>query len=656
MSDQPQRPTLLRLERRIREEEARAFAQLYERYESLMGELLARARARGYGGGDPAEALATLEAPDPELQRVGAGAAELWLAFFSCFRPDEAAFEAEQFRSAASDLNRRLAAVPAGQRPDARLSADILACLGQLWQQRQTALNARIDDLILQVRQRESRLGTVELSSASAADELARLEGLLASALAETGAVVAGEERPPERLQRLCARFRELVAAEQVQVRETHAAVADLVAGLRAVAAGQEPQPLPPEALDALAPVQALERARRGAEEELREARAEVEKLALERDRLQRELQEAGRRVTVLEGPELEVDKRLALYRRAFAELEAGLDHRPTLDEVRRVERVITLQKDDAGRLVKVLDRHHADLARALEDLHAVSPVGQDPRRFRPRGILGFGGRSDYDLRSPWGLVEGLRDCGRELRLYSGRVRWAAGVGIAARHVPRLRTLFRELVALVAQWRQKLGDPPPVSLSISLDQAGGVMSLPAILAADLRSLMRRKAAAAKAAASLGPLLEGTVEHFAKVVQESVGEPLPRGEAGKREGAPALVLRLAGDLGRLAACWEEAFAGPARNGFALDAQDSGLLESEHLLRAGLTALADACDELAALPGTPPPAVDPVVLARPEAAPKAFPPLPPKRDLVSLDGGIRMRAEWLALLARWRFLVP
>jgi len=136
MDQDPSRRLSVQFERQIRDERADALSRMHAAYEDLALAVVEGARTRGWMGTDPLEAVRFVLAPDADLQRLGAAAGDLWLAFFACFRSDEQAFEAQEFRTQADELNRRLATVPAGERPDSQLTLDLMVALEQLWHQR----------------------------------------------------------------------------------------------------------------------------------------------------------------------------------------------------------------------------------------------------------------------------------------------------------------------------------------------------------------------------------------------------------------------------------------------------------------------------------------------------------------------------------------
>jgi len=597
------RQTATRLERTIRVEAAGALDVLHEAHQRLLAEVLAAGRARGYAGDDPAGALAAAAGPDPAVRTVGRAAADLWLAFFACFRPDEQAFEATHFREAASELNRRIAQVPAGERPDSVLAADLLKALADLWQQRHAAINARLDDLIAQVTATKAGEQGAALASAQATDEVARVNDLIAAAAGATGAPVGKAESPATRLAAVLGRMHQLADAERRRSKETVAAFATFLAAVRAAAIGGSGPDLPPEAAAVVAEVARVHAGR--AEREARIATLEQRIVALETARAEQ-----------------------------AEELAAAAARRPAA--TRAVVAAVTIAPAQARGAVRVLDHALGEQVRALIDLRAVAELTEDPARFRPgRSLLGLTRRpAAFTLTTPSGLAAAHQAAGADLAVYAERAAWGAAVTRFARHVPGLRTVCRELVGLVARWRQKLGDPPPVSVSITLDGAEGVLALPAVLERDIAQLLRKRGKA-QAVEDLAPLLAGAAELYAKALTDA-GVVLPAEEVpGKREAASVQGARLSARLSACAAAARTAFAEAVTSGFRLTGSDADLSESGHVLRAGFVALDEAVSALAVLPGAP--------------AISELPAAPPKGNARALAAGVEARVDWLGRCA-------
>ncbi len=630
----PIKSTILRLEREIQQEHARALAAMHQAYDQLSAAAINAARDRGYLGADPLGALGHLLSPTPLVGQVGEEALSLWRTFFACFRQDEAAFEAARFQERASQLDARIDALPPGERPDLMFAIEILQTLSGLWEERHQEISGRLDTLIGELSTHQAKLGSVQLETAHQSDELSRIAHVIGASLQELKVAVPEGEPLGQQVGRLVGRYRQDLTASRRHAQGMIAATRRLLDALNAIATRREPPPLPPEAEVIVGEVRKLDESRRELETMVRDLRGQISKLETERKELMEEVASRDRRLTRIEaGEQDQVDARLALYREAFSALEGHRDHKPLLEQVRKLERVISIGGPDEANAVRVADRHLAELAKCLEDLRRLVPLAEDPRRFRPR-LFG----SKYEFKTLRGQIAALRDAARDLVEYLDRARWALGVTVLAKSVPKLRAIFREMVSLVAEWRMKLGDPPPVSITISLDGGSGILSLPAILASDLETVLRKKAKAAPAATALAPLLAECVALYHRTVEQAKGEPIPRAEAPKRESAPQAAARLAAELSQLAGICETTFAEAAADEFRLSQTDAGLLADDHLLRLALQHLDGACEELAALPNAP--AIRFVDLAG------------RGKDFDKFLASGRQRASWLEELALYR----
>jgi hypothetical protein len=633
----PIKSTILRLEREIQQEHARALAAMHQAYDQLSATVIEAARGRGYLGADPLGALGHLLAPTPLANQIGEEALTLWRTFFACFRPDEAAFEAAQFQQRAGELNDRVSALQPGERPDLSLTVEILQTLSGLWEERHQAISGRLDTLITELSSNQAKLGSVQLETAHQSDELQRVGQVVAGALSELREQVAAGEPLGQQVGRAFIRYRADLAASRRHAQGMVAATRRLLDAMTAIAARREVPPLPPEAEGVIGEVRKLDQSRRELESSVRDLRGQIAKLEAERHELMEEVAARDRRIERYEeGESGNLDERLRLYREAFGLLESGGDHKAKLEQVRKLERVINLTGEQETHAARVADRHLTEIAKCLGDLRAIVPLAEEPRRYRPRL---FGNR--YEFKTLRGQIAATRDAARDLVEYLDRARWAIGVTVLAKAVPKLRAVFREMVSLVAEWRQQLGDPPPVSITISLDGGSGILALPAILASDLETVLRKKSRAGQAATSLAPLLEDCVALYHKTLEHARGEAIPREEAPKRESALASIGRAAAELSALAAMCETTFSEAAANEFKLGETDSALLADDHLLRLALTHVDGACGEFAALPNTP--AVK-------------FTPLPGRgKDFDKFLAGGRQRAEWLEELGLYRVIV-
>ncbi len=632
----PLNTTVLRLERQIGQENVRALSALHQQYEVLAEAILTAARSRGYLGTDPLGAIGELMRPPQTGRSLGQAAHELWLAFFACFRPDEAAFEAARFRERAAALERRLAELQPGQEPDAALAGELLGALTELWHERHQAINERLDQLIRELSQHQAQLDSARLATAHSEDEIVRACKVMAVALAEVRDPVKKDEPLAQQIQRLLARYRSDLLKHDRRSQEMVAAFGSFVGAVRAVALDEEAPELPGEAKAVVAEVARLSRARRDIEGMLREARTQLATLEAQRRELMEEVAARDRRLERLdrgESPE-EIDARLAAYRDAFASFEKGGDWKTPLERARALERVISLAPATSEAVHRVLDRQLGEIARGLEALRKVQPLAEDPKRFRPR-LFAFGAR--YDFKSLPGVIQATRDASRDLLVYTERMRWAVGVQVLARQAPKLRAVFKELVGLVADWREKLGDPPPVSLSVRMDGGSGILALPAIVSADLDTILRRKNKAALPASDLSPILEECVGLYFKTLLEAKGGEMARAEKPKRESHVQACTRLAQEMTTLAGTCETAFHEAAKDDFRLEEADSALLGEEQLVRVVLTHVDGSVAEIAGLPNAPQ-----AKLAH----------LPAKRDLDRMLACVRERVDFLEMAAGYR----
>lgn len=610
-----------------------AFMELRQAYEHVAASVLDLSRGHGYVGQDPGEALehvrsATQPGPVAEM------ALELWRTFFTCFRPDEKAFEAARFQAAAARLDVRLAELPPEALPDAALVAEMLAALAELWRERHHTISQRLDILITDLGQHQTRLGTAELSAAHRSDELERVNQVVQGALAELG-IVEDHEPPGQRTARLIARYREDLGLARKQAHGQVQALKRLMEAIRAVASGAATPPLPPEAEILLADVRRLDNARRELERTQRDLHAALAKQAAENQALKTQVQERDQRLAQCASPASTGEEALILYRRMLATWESGGDLKTLAERLHHLERVLTLPTTEEQRAAQVADRHLAELAKCLEGLFRLCPRGEDPKRFRPRLFS-----SRYEFKTLAGQIIAIRDAAHDLAHFIERARWAQGVGILAKQAAKLRQIFREMVALVAHWRLKMGDPPPVSISINID-GSGVVSLPAILASDLDMMLRKSKRLGPAAAGLAQVLEASIVMYHRVLEQAIGEPIARVPGGKRESALQTLTRLTSEMAALAGRCEAVFSEVAASNFVLAEADAQLLADEHLLRMALTSLDGACAELATLPNVP------------EAKLAALPSR--GKELSPLLPAIQARCAWLDLLACYRVVV-
>ncbi|MBA3684677.1 MAG: hypothetical protein H0W72_05485, partial [Planctomycetes bacterium] len=414
---------------------------------------------------------------------------------------------------------------------------------------------------------------------------------------------------------------------------------ASLFTAIHAAAGGTEAPALPAAEQQLYRSVKQLVDDRRAANEQVRQLRSEVARLQAEGRTLLEEVAERDRRIAKYEfgqPDDSDEDERLSIYRKAFAELGAGRDGKVFLDRVRELERIITVAAVDEKQALSILDRQGAEMVKCLQELRAVLPIGEEPKRLRPRLLLS----SRYDFKTLPGHAQAIRDAGRDLHGYLARARWAQGVQSLAKDLPKLQRVFKEMVKLVGDWRERLGEPPPASFSVRIDMGSAIVSLPALLATDLDSVLRRRGkVATQAAADIVPVLDEVVTLYHKSLEKARGEAIPRDEAGKREGHNGALTRLAGELTKFGGILEAAFAEAVTVDFQLDEAHLALMANDHLMLLALQQLDVACDVIAVLPG----------------APKSdFAPVPSSRgNLDKLLVAARTRVGWLEDVARYRY---
>lgn len=615
------------------EQRTSALTDLHTVYDYLAGSVVTAAGARGYAGSDPVEAIAWLE-ESAEGTRVSDAAVDLWRTFFMCFRPDENDFEKARSQAAAEEINQQLLNLPEGSTPPPALVGSMLSALSALWHDRHHAISERLDALIADLGQHQAQLGTVKLSAAHRTDELSRIEQLVKGASVELGLHVPSDEPIAQSAIRLVTHYRDELATAQRQSSGQVQSLKRLMEATHAIAMGQPVPALPPEAEALLGDVRYLDTLRRDLEKNNREISDTVSRLEANLKEKVEQLDERDRQIADLSAQPEVGYQILDLYRQALAAWESGADISALAQQIHALERVIALSTSDQSRAVEVADRHLVELTNCLEKLHDIKPMTQDPKRYRRRM---FG--AQYEFKTIAGQIRALRDAGHDVTAYAERARWAHGVGVMAKHAPKLRQVFREMVSFVVQWRNKLGDPPPASISISVDGGSGIISLPAILASDLKMTLRRKHRLGQSAVGLVGVLEGSVAFYHRVLEQALDVIIPRPEAGKREIPSQALTRLATELAALANICEKAFSEVVSDNFSLAFDDEKLLADEHLLRMSLVTFDGACIELSALPNAP--ALSLVTL--PGRGTKGISPM---------VAAFKERLDWLELLVGYR----
>ena len=201
----------MRLERQRTEDVHQSMHLLQRHFDELVEVVLSAGRERGYLGTDPLGALETVRTPPAQDLRLSHMVAELWQTFFSSFRADEVQFEAARFAQQAEGLQARLANLGSGEAPDQELAVELVTTLLTFWEERQRAVNERIDTLIQELSQYQQRLGSADLQQAYQSDEHDRCRLLVATALQELGDDLTGQEPLAELLLRLVRTWRDLL-------------------------------------------------------------------------------------------------------------------------------------------------------------------------------------------------------------------------------------------------------------------------------------------------------------------------------------------------------------------------------------------------------------------------------------------------------------
>lgn len=640
------RTSLLRLERQRTEDTASALSLMQRHYEELATALLLAARDRGYLGGDPLGAIESLRQPPPMDFRVCEQVGELWQVFFTTFRADEQQFEAARFQTAAAELNDRFAVLPEGQPPDIDLTLSMLDALVHFWEERQEALNQRLDLLIKDLGDHQQRLGSIDLQAAHQADELSRSTALVAAALRDLGAELQGDENLSDLLGLLVRRWREElqrraddVSKRRQQLQDREQREHDFKRALQLAAQGKVPTDVALDGLDGELVAQVADVVAGHREQERLIADVEQEKAELLAELANKD-QEIAQRDQLIARYEFEEadhgdeDRRLQLYRQAIAIWEQKGDPSEIVEQVRELERVLIIDAISRQRVIALLDRHLEGLSKTLGELRRIEPLAEDHRRFRPRLLAA----STYDFKKLTGLMRAGRDACRDLLLYIARARWTAGALLIGRRLPRLRSIFREMVRYVGDCREHLGGIPPRSMSCDLGTLHGLASLPGALAMDVRALAKTRGAK-RFLDDVHDVFDECVQRFHDLLEQARGERIPRSEAPKREAASKALDRLAGELLDLAGLLDTTFAEARDNDWQPGATEERLLEHEHLLLLGLRDADAICDVLRNLAGAPE---------------TELPALPSGRrsDLDGLLAGCKARCRWLEDIARYR----
>ena len=220
-----------------------------------------------------------------------------------------------------------------------------------------------------------------------------------------------------------------------------------------------------------------------------------------------------------------------------------------------------------------------------------------DTKKYRPRLL----GSSPYKLKTLAGVLQALRDAGRDAMVYIEKLRWAEGVKQLNREFRGWKKVFKEMVKLVKAIRDEEG-AISVSSTISVDLSSGIAALPILLSRDVDSILRGRGAN-KYAQNLLEIFDEVVSAFHSGLEKSSGESIPRVEAPKRESAKSAVRRLNDELLQLASYMEEHFSDAAENGYELSAEEARLLELDTELVLLARAVDDGCEIIIGIDNAP-----------------------------------------------------
>ncbi len=464
----------------------------------------------------------------------------------------------------------------------------------------------------------------------------AALGDLLVATLRELGVETEPATPEPVLLRELVGCYRRILS-ERRREREEESRAAGVahrrfLTELERAAAGRKPgaEELDAAEVEILTGVRDLIGARELLERELAEARSSLAEAEHRLERTETEL-------AAMRGfrSEPDADERLRLYRRAFADWEAGRDPGRQLEAIREIERVFALTPEEETQARNRL-RHCLDaLARHLSVLHRILPLTEDPKRFRPRR---FGGNR-YRFDTLPGLIEAYRDAAEDCRALMEQARQLAGIDILGRAMDELRPVFREMVRLVADCRKQASDKTTLSSMVDLRTTMGMASLPAILGKDIQALLRTGKGKERAG-DVVPLLEECVELYRSALADAIGALPDPPKVNKRAKAPGRLKRLNQDLLCLAATQQRALYQAAEKEWELHPGEKALLDDPHLLLRALQDVDAGCDVLAVLRGAP--------------ATEGFSDLPSARGfaLKDLVPPCSERCRWLAEVTRYR----
>ena len=182
---------------------------------------------------------------------------------------------------------------------------------------------------------------------------------------------------------------------------------------------------LPDDARLLATEVAELMTAYQGQDHTLRQLRDEVKKQERDNEHLRAEVAYRDELIKTYEFAQpqqaADEDERLALYRKAFAQMQAGEDASATIAKVQEKERVLVFTRQEHDEIVRLMDASLDQIARQLTALRKTMALGEDPRRFRPRFLKG----SPYQLKTMAGQLQAMRDAARDVQEFLDRARWA---------------------------------------------------------------------------------------------------------------------------------------------------------------------------------------------------------------------------------------
>ena len=635
--------TVLRLERRIQAEHQEALAAIEQAYGQLAEALLIAARNNGYFGSEPLGALSHILRPRIEDHQLGSAVRELWSNFFNSFRQDEQAFEAKDFIDRAGRLQEAVQAL-GEEELSSDLAIQMLNTLSEFWPERQQALSERIDLLINNLKEEQQARGSSDLTQAHAEDEIRNTNTVLMATLAALGVQYDEEEPLHKKLEILLRYNRDLLAGLRDKHLAQKASYEAFQDSLKQAAAGawdaKQQTSLVREEKRIVDAVAGLLKDVEDLENDHAQLREEMAQLQAEKVHLENGIKERDQRLAQYEFGANETDsedERLGLYRQIMAAEDQGKDATDLIERVRSLERVLVLDNEQQQHLHKLLDRQLETIAKTLSDMRQLIGLIEDTKKYRPRLL----GSSPYKLKTLSGVLQALRDAGRDVQVFVEKMRWAKGVQQLTREFRGWKKVFKEMVKLVKAIRDEEG-APSISSTISVDLSSGIAALPVLLSRDVDSIMRGRGAS-KYAQNLIEIFDEVVTAFHGGLEKSSGESIERPDVPKRESAANGVRRLNDELLRLASFMEEHFSDAAENGYELSTEEAKLLEQDTEMLLAARAIDDACD----------------IIVGVENAPKAeFTKLPSgkTRNIEKLREGMRERLNWLEDVARYRIEEP